>query len=83
MKRVYMYVGQHQRLSGEIKPLAKPVAVIRKRVKDDDGGVQGDDEMGVTEGEVGEGEALEIVEIVRWKILFSSRPEPVGRESVD
>lgn len=31
MKRVHLYVGQHQRLTGEVKKLPNPVAVIRKR----------------------------------------------------
>ncbi len=62
MKRVYLYVGQHQRMTGEVKKLVKPLAVIRRR-----------------DGRESEGEdELEIVEIVRWKVLFSSRPEPVG-----
>lgn len=58
MKRVYMYVGQHQRLTGEVKKLPKALGVVRRR-------------------EGGEDE-LEIVEIVKHKIVFSSRPEPVG-----
>ncbi|KAF2090217.1 hypothetical protein K490DRAFT_3919, partial [Saccharata proteae CBS 121410] len=60
MKRVHLYVGRHQRLTGEVKKLGKPLGVIRKRVT----------------GE-GEGEELEIVDVVRWKILFGLRPEPV------
>lgn len=67
MKRVYLYVGKHQRLTGEVKKLPKPVAVIRKR-----------DGTGNGEG----GEELEIVEIVKFKILFSTRPEPVGASGV-
>lgn len=63
-KRVYLYVGKYQRLTGEVKKLPKAVAVLKRR----DG------------GEVGEGEALEVVEIVRWKIWFGGRPEPVGGE---
>jgi chromosome transmission fidelity protein 8 len=63
MKRVYMYVGKHQRLTGEIKKLPRAVAVIRRR----DGG-----------GEDDEGAELEIVELVKFKIIFSTRPEPVG-----
>lgn len=59
MKRVHLYVGLHQRLTGEVKRLPRAVAVIRKR---DDGA---EDE-------------LEVVELVYWKVLFSSRPEPVG-----
>jgi chromosome transmission fidelity protein 8 len=53
-KRVYLYVGRFQRLTGEIKKLPKPLAVLRKR----------DD--------------LEVVEVIHHKILFMSRPEPVG-----
>ena len=64
-KRVYLYVGKHQRLTGEVKKLAKPVAVIRKRQ------VTSDSEM----------EELEIAEIVYYKVLFAHRPEPVGGES--
>ena len=71
MKRVYLYVGQHQRLTGEVKKLLKPLAVIRRR----DGQT---DAMKDGQGEAGAEDELEIVEIVRWKILFSSRPEPVG-----
>lgn len=61
-----MYVGQHQRLTGEVKKLPRALGVVRRR-----------------EGAGGEDE-LEIVEVVRYKIVFSSRPEPVGtlREGV-
>jgi len=71
MKRVYLYVGKHQRLTGEVKKLPKAIAVIRKR--NGEMGNQGPEE----DGEVSL-EKLEIVEIVKWKILFSQRPEPVG-----
>ena len=63
MKRVHLYVGLHQRLTGEVKKLPNPLALIRKR----DSG----------EANV-EGEELEIAEIVYFKVIFSSRPEPVG-----
>jgi len=73
MKRVYLYVGKHQRLTGEVKKLPKAIAVIRKRKGE---------ERGRREGEVGdedgEPEELEVVEIIKYKILFSIRPEPVG-----
>lgn len=64
MKRVHLYVGLHQRLTGEVKKLSKAVAVLRKR------------ELHPTEGK--EREELEIMDIVYWKVVFSSRPEPVG-----
>lgn len=65
MRRVYLWVGQHQRLTGEVKKLPRAVAVVRRR------GGEGEAEA---EGAVD----LEVVEIVKYKIVFSSRPEPVG-----
>lgn len=69
MKKVYLYVGKYQRLTGEVKKLGKPLAVIRKV-----------DEAynGAGEGSGSSSEALEIVDIVKFKVLFSGRPEPVG-----
>lgn len=61
MKRVYFYIGKHQRMSGEIKKLPKPLAVLRKPQSGEEG-------------------AVEIVEIVRYKVLFGSRPEPVSED---
>lgn len=66
MRRVYMYVGQHQRLTGEVKKLPRAVGVVRRR------------EQQQQQGGGGGGEELEVVEIVKYKIVFSSRPEPVG-----
>ena len=63
-KRVYLYVGLHQRLTGEVKKLVNPMAVIRKRTVDEIGN--------------SESEELEIMEIVYYKVLFSTRPEPVS-----
>lgn len=61
MKRVHLYVGQHQRLTGEVKKLPKAVVVIKRRETND-----------------AANEELEIMEIIYWKVVFSSRPEPVG-----
>ena len=72
MKKVYLYVGQYQRLVGEVRKLAKPLAVIRKRQGVPDGNVM----EGVEEVE----EELEIVEVVRFKVVFQGRPEPVSVE---
>ncbi|KAL6717378.1 hypothetical protein ACLMJK_005293 [Lecanora helva] len=63
MKRVHLYVGLHQRLTGEVKKLPNPIAVIRKRELPPSG--DGADEV-------------EIMDIVYWKVVFSHRPEPVG-----
>lgn len=63
MKRVHLYVGQHQRLTGEVKKLPRALAVVRRREKADN--------------QSGE-EQLEVVEVVKYKLQFSNRPEPVG-----
>jgi chromosome transmission fidelity protein 8 len=74
MKRVYLYVGKGQRMTGECKKLGKPLGVARMVAK-----AAEDTIMGSVEDEAeGKEEALEIVEVVRYKIVFSSRPEPVG-----
>ena len=62
-KTVHLYVGKHQRLTGEVKKLPKPLAVLRK--PDDVEGQQQQD-------------GLEIADIVYYKIIFSHRPEPVS-----
>lgn len=66
MKRVYLYIGKHQRLTGEIKKLAKPLVILSKN----------DTETHSVSG--GQDDQLSIDAIIRHKILFSSRPEPVG-----
>ncbi|KAF7946317.1 hypothetical protein EAE96_009317 [Botrytis aclada] len=81
MKRVYLYVGKHQRLTGEVKKLPRAYAVIRKRDREISSQTNGDVSMQESESEVGD--ELEIVEIVKWKILFSTRPEPVGAMVTD
>ncbi|TVY84190.1 Uncharacterized protein LSUE1_G005262 [Lachnellula suecica] len=70
-KRVYLYVGKHQRLTGEVKNLPKAIAVIRKRT---DGSLP----KKIGDGEEQQADELEVVEIVKHKIIFSLRPEPVG-----
>ncbi|ROT43736.1 hypothetical protein SODALDRAFT_327950 [Sodiomyces alkalinus F11] len=65
MKRVHLYVGQHQRLTGQVKKLPKALAVVRRR------------------GEAGaEPEHLEVVEVVKYKLVFSERPEPINTDVV-
>ncbi|KAJ5662765.1 hypothetical protein N7462_011691 [Penicillium macrosclerotiorum] len=60
MKRAYLYVGRYQRMTGEVKKLPRPIAVLQKRAES----------AGVEE--------LEVVEIVRYKVFFKNRPEPVN-----
>ncbi|QKX55664.1 uncharacterized protein TRUGW13939_02761 [Talaromyces rugulosus] len=73
MKRAYMFIGRYQRMTGEVKKLAKPLAVIQRRQTTENGKGKGEEEE---EG----GDELEIVEIIKYKIIFASRPEPVGIE---
>ncbi|KAL4738312.1 chromosome transmission fidelity protein 8 [Aspergillus similis] len=63
MKRAYLYVGRYQRMTGEVKKLPKPLAIIQRRQTD-----------GVDDAR----EQLEIVEIVKYKLIFKNRPEPVN-----
>lgn len=71
MKRVYLYVGKYQRLTGEVKRLGKPLAIIRRK-QHTFSGQHSHSECVLRE------EELEIAEIVKYKILFPSRPEPVS-----
>ncbi|KAM7209459.1 Ctf8 domain containing protein [Naviculisporaceae sp. PSN 640] len=83
MKKVYMFVGNHQRLAGEVKKLPRPLGVVvrRRRSGPGLGGriQEGDEEEGEGEGEGGED--LEVLEVVKYKLVFSSRPEPVTETS--
>lgn len=65
-KRVMLYVGDHQRLTGEMRKLPKPIAVIRRKAI-----AAGSDSAGVED-------EVEIAEIVYYKMLFKNRPEPLG-----
>ena len=64
MRKVHLYVGRHQRLTGEVKKLGKGkcIGVVRR--------IEGNS---TAEHE----QALEIVDVVKYKILFQGRPEPV------
>ncbi|KAF7160391.1 hypothetical protein CNMCM5623_005946 [Aspergillus felis] len=68
MKRVYLYVGRYQRMTGEVKKLAQPLALVQKRKRHPE-----DDRAAESEGE-----ELEIMEIIKYKLLFKNRPEPVN-----
>jgi len=64
MKRVYMYIGKHQRMTGEVKKLPKALAILKRKESE-----QQDAQ-----------EELEIVDIAKYKIIFSQRPEPVSQD---
>lgn len=61
MKKVYLYVGDRQRLVGEAKKLERPFAVVRRRDDEQSDGAQ--DEL------------LEIMDVVKYKLHFGGRPE--------
>lgn len=69
-KRVFLFVGKHQRMTGEVKKLAKPLAIVRRRP---DGSADDVDHASAAD-------ELEIAEIAYFKILFAHRPEPIGVE---
>lgn len=70
-KRVFLFVGKHQRMTGEVKKLAKPLAIVRRRPDE-----SADDDAPA-------GDELEIAEVAYFKILFAHRPEPMGGEQED
>ncbi|PYH45237.1 Ctf8 family protein [Aspergillus saccharolyticus JOP 1030-1] len=68
MRRVYLYVGRYQRITGEVKKLPKPLAIVQRRSTQVPA-------RGSARNDVDE---LEVVEVVRYKIYFKNRPEPVN-----
>ncbi|KAI5282358.1 hypothetical protein KEM54_002805, partial [Ascosphaera aggregata] len=73
MKRVYLYIGQNQRMTGEVKAIPKPLAVLRRVTRDSNADVE---MSGVVQQETVLIEELEIVDIIKYRIYFKSRPEP-------
>lgn len=73
MKRAHLYIGKNQRLSGEVKRLTKPLVVLSR-----DRSQQNNTAEVPLGNEAQEGQ-LSIEAIVKYKMLFSSRPEPVGK----
>jgi len=80
-KRVYMHVGANQRMVGELKKLGTPLGVLRRRTWRS-GGTEDDVVMQEPEENRNagrwDGEELEVAEVIRWKLVFAGRPEPVG-----
>lgn len=87
MKKVQLFVGANQKLTGEVRKLAKPLAVIRRRENDSSDEVRklakslavvrrreddgGDDAIAGQS----QRDELEIVDVVRYKLYFGHRPE--------
>lgn len=78
MKKVYLYIGSNQKLTGEIIKLPKAIAAIQKK-KDDtkDKSSVLDKDQDLNNPRV----QLEIVDIIKYKILFANRPEPVTSQT--
>ncbi|KAI6245380.1 hypothetical protein HI914_06401 [Erysiphe necator] len=77
MKKVYLYVGSYQKLTGEVTKLPKAIAVVQKKKSNTQERIDvitGNEEMEKTSVQ------LEIVDIIKYKILFSNRPEPVSNQ---
>jgi chromosome transmission fidelity protein 8 len=72
MKTVHMHIGQHQRLTGEVKKLPKAMAIVRRREAQPHNG--GPDAMEEDQSS----DDVEVVAVVKHKLMFSNRPEPVG-----
>lgn len=75
MKRVYLYAGRYQRMTGEVKKLPKPLAIIQRRQQ----GEQSSD-ADLAHNTNSQPDELEIVDVIKYKIIFASRPEPVGSQ---
>lgn len=57
-------------MTGEVRKLPKAIAVMKKKI------IEASETESVSVPP--SGDALEIVEIIEWQVVFSSRPEPVG-----
>ena len=64
--KVHLYIGTTQRLVGSVRALERPLAVVVRRKKKKAGASHGE----VKEDEE-ESEALEVRDIVRWKLYVS------------
>jgi chromosome transmission fidelity protein 8 len=78
-RRVFLFVGKHQRLTGEVRKLNKPLAIIRRRGTTESSSlVTHKGQAQSNTSAITSSEELEIVEIITQKIMFSHRPEPIG-----
>lgn len=69
--KVTLFIGKHQKLAGEIRKLPKPLAIIRKS----------QEQSMELNGKTNNGSELKIIEVVKYKIVFSQRPEPISQET--
>ncbi|BFZ61338.1 hypothetical protein YB2330_002403 [Saitoella coloradoensis] len=70
-KTAYLTIG-YQRLTGKVVDLKSPFAVLRKR--------EGGENVEGREGDWRRGDVeMDVVEIIRKKVVFNQRPEPISR----
>jgi len=72
MKKVQLFIGKNQKLTGEVRKLAKPLGVVRRRERPED---DGENDVNGVNGGQSQGDELEIMDLVKYKLYFSSRPE--------
>lgn len=65
-------------MTGEVKKLPKAIAVLRTRERLTEDTMELDELDPCRNGDGAITEGLGIAEIVKYKILFASRPKPVG-----
>ncbi|KAK9248189.1 chromosome transmission fidelity protein 8 [Lipomyces tetrasporus] len=73
-KTAWLWIGDYQRMEGTIVDLSPPFGVLRRVTRQES---EKQEENGSPDGT-----AVEIVEVIRKKILFTSRPEPVVNQKL-
>jgi chromosome transmission fidelity protein 8 len=81
----WMYVGRNQRMRGQVKKLSTPLGVIRRRLASPSTSstASAREEMLIdsttdSTDSISNTTELEIVDIIYYKLIFSSRPEPMS-----
>ncbi|KAK9480882.1 chromosome transmission fidelity protein 8 [Lipomyces japonicus] len=78
---VWLWIGRHQRMEGSIVDLKPPLGLIKrvqqKKNDHDHEHEQEQEQKDHDESGNPHGTAVEIVEIIRKKIVFLTRPEPI------
>lgn len=67
-KKVTLYIGTSQRLLGDLKKINPPLGLMRFENQNENNNGNNGNSMG---------KKVEIVDVIRWKIIFSGRPLPI------
>ncbi|KAK9450436.1 putative sister chromatid cohesion protein ctf8 protein [Limtongia smithiae] len=69
--RAWIWIGEHQRMEGRVVDLQPPLGILRRAsLTDSDAPSENGSPDGV---------AVEIVDIIKKKLVFTTRPEPMVR----